>query len=55
VVVPEPAKPELIVFELNDGRYQEAAHVLGDEAFAASRPFRVRVVPSQLVAGLRPG
>jgi Uma2 family endonuclease len=54
VVVPEPGKPELIVFELSDGRYQEAAHVRGDEAFTASRPFRVQVVPSQLVVGLRP-
>ncbi len=54
VVVPELAKPELVVFELDDGRYQEAGHVAGDEAFAARRPFRVRVVPSQLVAGLRP-
>jgi Uma2 family endonuclease len=55
VVVPDPGQPELIVFELGDGRYQEAAHVTGDEAFTASRPFPVRVVPSQLVAGLRPG
>jgi len=54
VIVPESAKPELIVFELSGGRYREAAHVSGDEAFAANRPFRVRVVPSQLVAGLRP-
>jgi Uma2 family endonuclease len=54
VVVPEPAKPELIVFELAGGRYQEAAHVRDNEAFLASRPFQVRMVPSQLVAGLRP-
>jgi Uma2 family endonuclease len=55
VVVPEPGQPELIVFEPGDGRYQEAAHVTGGEAFTASRPFPVRVVPSQLVAALRPG
>jgi Uma2 family endonuclease len=54
VVVPEPAKPELIVFELNDGRYQEAAHIHGRERFAAVRPFRAEVVPAHLVAGLRP-
>jgi Uma2 family endonuclease len=54
VVVPEPAKPELIVFELDDGRYREASHVRGEERFAAVRPFRVEVVPAQLVAGLRP-
>jgi Uma2 family endonuclease len=53
VVVPEPAKPALVVFELNDGRYQKAAHVHGEERFAAVRPFRAEVVPAQLVAGLR--
>jgi Uma2 family endonuclease len=54
VVVPDPAEPELVVFELNDGRYQEAAHVRGEESFPAARPFKVEVVPAQLVAGLRP-
>ena len=54
VVVPEYSQPELVVFELDNGRYQEAGHVAGDEAFVARRPFQVRVVPSQLVAGLRP-
>jgi hypothetical protein len=54
VVVPEPAKPELIVFELSGGRYQEAAHVRDAGHLLASRPFQVRVVASQLVAGLRP-
>jgi Uma2 family endonuclease len=53
VVVPEPAKPELIVFELNAGRYEETAHACGEELFAAARPFRVEVVPAQLVAVLR--
>jgi hypothetical protein len=50
-----PAKPELIVFELSEGRYQETAHVRGEERFAAVRPFPVGVVPAQLVAGLRSG
>jgi Uma2 family endonuclease len=54
VIVPEPANPELIVFELHDGRYREASHVRGEERFAAVRPFRVEVVPARLVAGLRP-
>ena len=54
VVVPEPAKPELIVFDLNDGRYHETAHVHGEERFAAVRPFRAEVVPAELVADLRP-
>jgi Uma2 family endonuclease len=54
VVVPETAEPELIVFELGNGRYQEVAHVQGAGCFAAARPFPVEVVPAQLVAGLRP-
>jgi Uma2 family endonuclease len=53
VVVPDLDKPELIVFELRDGRYQEAAHVTGDGTFAAVRPFSIEVVPSRLVAGLQ--
>jgi Uma2 family endonuclease len=54
VVVPDRDKPELIVFELRDGCYQEAAHAAGDESFAASAPFGVEIVPSRLVAGLPP-
>jgi hypothetical protein len=53
--VPDVDKPELIVFELRDGRYEQVAHVAGDEVFAAIRPFPVEVIPSQLVAGLLPG
>jgi Uma2 family endonuclease len=53
VVVPDQAKPEVIAFELAAGRYQEAAHVTGDETFAAVRPFSVEIVPSRLVAGLQ--
>ena len=53
VVVPDPGKPELIAFELHDGRYQEAARVSGDEPFTAVRPFRVEVIPAHLVAGLQ--
>jgi Uma2 family endonuclease len=54
VMVPDRDKPELIVFELRDGRYKDTAHVAGDEAFAAVRPFVVEIVPSRLVAGLQP-
>jgi Uma2 family endonuclease len=54
IVVPDVDKPELIAFELRDGRYEEVAHVAGDESFAASRPFPVDVMPSLLVAGLLP-
>jgi Uma2 family endonuclease len=55
IFVPELDKPELIVFELRAGRFQEAAHVRGGERFAASQPFSVEVIPAQLIAGLLPG
>jgi Uma2 family endonuclease len=55
VVVPDLDKPELVVFELRDGCYREAAHVTGEGRFAAGRPFRVDVVPSVLVAGVPRG
>jgi Uma2 family endonuclease len=54
VLVPHLDKPEVIVFELHDGRYQEAAHVTGDQTLVAARPFCIEVVPSRLVAGLQP-
>jgi Uma2 family endonuclease len=49
IVEPDAAKPELTVFELRDGRYQETARVTGDESFAAALPFPVTVTPSALV------
>ncbi len=52
IVVPDRADPELIVFELRDGRYQQVAHVSGDEGLRLERPFQVEVVPARLVAGL---
>jgi Uma2 family endonuclease len=54
IVVPDLDAPEVIAFELRDGRYQDAAHVVGDEVFAAEKPFPVEVIPARLVAGLRP-
>ena len=49
IVEPDAAKPELIVFELRDGRYEEVAHVTADEAFTATLPFGVTVIPAALV------
>jgi Uma2 family endonuclease len=49
IVDPEPGKPELIVFELADGRYQQIARVTGDEEFRAALPFPVAVTPSALL------
>jgi Uma2 family endonuclease len=54
VIVSDLDMPELIVFELHDGRYREAGHPTGEQTFAAAKPFCIEVVPSQLIAGLRP-
>lgn len=54
IVVPDPDAPELIVYELSGGRYEQVAHVTGEEAFRAERPFPVEVIPARLVAGLFP-
>ena len=52
IFVPDVDQPELIVFELRKDRYEQVAHVMGDEPFRAERPFTVEVAPSRLVAGL---
>ena len=53
IVDPDPAKPQLTVFELRDGRYQQVAQLAGEEAFRTERPFPVTVTPSALVRGGR--
>lgn len=55
VVVPDVDQPELMAFELRDGRYEQVAHVTGGQRFRAARPFSVDIVPARLVAGLLPG
>jgi hypothetical protein len=54
IVVPEVKRPELIAFELRDGRYRQVAHVTGGKPFRAERPFPVEVIPARLVARLLP-
>jgi hypothetical protein len=49
IVDPDRGKPELVAFELRDGRYQEAARVAGDEVFQAVLRLRVEFAPSALV------
>jgi len=49
IVTPELDRPDLTVFELRSGRYEQAAYVEGDEAFEAQLPFPATVVPSRLV------
>jgi len=55
VVIPDRDQPEVIAFELRDGRYEQVAHVTDSQVFTATRPFDVGVVPARLVAGLLPG
>jgi Uma2 family endonuclease len=51
IVTPSLDKPRLVAYELSRGGYREIADVSGDQVFTATRPFAVRVVPSELVAG----
>ncbi len=41
--------PELTVFELRSGPYEQGAHVSGDEEYRAVVPFPVTIVPPGLV------
>jgi Uma2 family endonuclease len=45
----DPDEPSLTVLELASGEYREVARVVGEEAYAAVRPFDVTVVPAQLL------
>lgn len=45
----DPDVPCLTVLELDDGAYREVAVVRGEEAYDATLPFPVRVVPALLV------
>ena len=54
LVDPNPDKPSLTVFDLADGNYKEIAQVTGGQAWTASRPFPVQLIPADLVRGLRP-
>ena len=48
----DPIDPTLTVFELDqNGGYQQVAEVEGEQVFAATRPFPIRVVPGELLAG----
>jgi Uma2 family endonuclease len=51
----DPTEPgSLTVFELTGSGYEQVAHVIGDEGYAAQRPFPVTVVPARLLDGTRP-
>jgi Uma2 family endonuclease len=51
VVDPEPARPELTVFELRDTGYVRAA--TSTQPLTVSQPFTVTVTPTNLTKGLR--
>ena len=45
----DPADPSLTVLRLVEGRYEEAARVVGDPRYTTEDPFPVTVVPNQLL------
>lgn len=45
----DPAGPTLTVLHLVDGRYQQVAEVSGEDAYEATEPFPVTVVPARLL------
>lgn len=49
IVEPDPDRPELTVFELRAGTYEQIAHVTSDEEYRAEIPFPVTIAPSELV------
>ncbi|MGH3503304.1 MAG: Uma2 family endonuclease, partial [Nocardioidaceae bacterium] len=52
LVDPNRDEPTITAFTLAGADYEQVAHVVGDEPFAATDPFAVYVVPRDLVAGL---
>jgi Uma2 family endonuclease len=51
---PNPKLPELTVFELRDGHYQQIAQASGLNALRIERPFPVELVPAKLTLPPRP-
>lgn len=49
----DPARPAMLVYELDDGHYRRVAWVTAEEAFETDEPFPVRVVLTELLG--RPG
>jgi Uma2 family endonuclease len=50
IVEPDMDRPELIVYELRSGAYEQTAHVTGAEEYRAEIPFPVTIRPAQLVS-----
>jgi hypothetical protein len=52
----DPDVPDLLVLELDSGgQYREVARAVDEEIFEAHQPFKVRVMPAELLGRLRPG
>lgn len=51
----DPAVPGLTVLHLEDGRYVEEARVEGEQAYTATAPLSVTIVPSDLLKPLTGG
>ncbi|MPZ96773.1 MAG: Uma2 family endonuclease [Propionibacteriales bacterium] len=49
--VVDPDEPSLTAWDLHDRRYTEAAHVVGDQTYAARLPYPVDIQPAGLVEG----
>ena len=49
IAEPSSDRPELTVFELRSGSYEQVAHVAGAEEYRAALPFPLTIAPSQLV------
>jgi Uma2 family endonuclease len=45
---PSPQRPELTVFELRDGRYEQSAQASGTDTLRGERPVPVEIVPARL-------
>jgi Uma2 family endonuclease len=45
---PSPQRPELTVFELRDGRYEQTAQASGTDTLRVERPFAVELAPARL-------
>jgi Uma2 family endonuclease len=54
IVDPDPKLPELTVFELRDGNYQQIAQASGSTALRIEQPFPVQLVPTELTLPSRP-
>ncbi len=49
IIEPDRDRPELTVFDLRSGAYEQIVHVVGHEEYRAVVPFPVTIVPSKLV------